>query len=157
MSRFAATFPWALAALAASAILVASVSASAAIFGGDKAEAKEAPKKPAPTLKETMSAVAEISRDLRNIDAIERRLATIEKSVAGIDASLVPVGNALRPEGLRQLADLVVDTAYERAKRVLLLLTACAAVLIAFAAMMLRWSLSGRRVLPPSPASTNPT
>ena len=156
MNRFAALLPVAVATFAAGALSLATIPASAALFGGDKADAKQeggkAEAKPAPTLKETMSAVGEIARDLKGIEAIEKRLATIEKNVAGIDASLVPVGNALKPEGLRNLADLVIDTAYERAKNILLLVSAFAAVLIAFAAVMLRWALAGRR-LSPSPVA----
>jgi hypothetical protein len=122
--------------------------AAAALPGGGKADAKQEEGKPEPkppTIKETLAAVGLIAKELRGIDAIEKRLATIEKSVAGIDASLVPVGNTLKPEGLRQLADLIVDVAYERAKRILMLVTAFGALLIAFGAVLLRWSLSGRR------------
>jgi len=151
--------PVAFAAFAAGAISVAAIPATAAIFGGDKAEAKEESKKaearPAPTIKETMSAVGEIAKDLKGTEAIEKRLATIEKNVAGIDASLVPVGNALKPEGLRALADLVIDTAYERAKNILLLVTAFGAVLIAFGAVMLRWAFAGRKNVPPSPSTSS--
>ena len=158
MKRFVRQLPGALAALATGAYFAASFPAVAAIFGGNdpepKAESKQPPRKE-PTLKETMSAVGQIARDLKDIEAIEKRLATIEKHVAGIDASLVPVGNALKPEGLRQLADLVVDVAYERAKNILLLVTAFGAVLIAFAAVMLRWALSGRPAALPS-SSTPP-
>jgi aspartate oxidase len=143
-----------LAALTASAFLAASFPAVAVIFGSNdpepKAESKQPPRKE-PTLKETMSAVGQIARDLKDIEAIEKRLASIEKHVAGIDASLVPVGNALKPEGLRQIADLVVDTAYERAKNILMLVTAFGALLIVFGAVMLRWSLSGRRAAPLHP------
>ena len=122
--------------------------AAAAPSGGDKAGAKQEESKPEskpPTIAETLSAVRVISKELKGIEGIEKRLATIEKNVAGIDASLVPVGNTLKPEGLRQLADLVVDTAYERAKNILMLVTAFGTLLIAFGAVMLRWSLAGRR------------
>jgi len=61
-----------------------------------------------------------------------------------------------KPEGLRQLADLVVDTAYERAKNILMLVTAFGTVLIAFGAVMLRWSLSGRRTAPSPPSAPPP-
>jgi hypothetical protein len=155
VSRFA--FPLSLAAvvLGAGTFIAASSPAVAVVFGSKEPEAKAEPKQPPPkepTLKETMSAVGQIAKDLKEIDAIEKRLATIEKHVAGIDASLVPVGNALKPEGLRQLADLVVDMAYERAKNILMLVTAFGALLIAFGAVMLRWSLSGRRAAPLSPS-----
>ncbi len=156
MSRFIDNFASRLVVLAACALPAASFPAAAALFSGDKTDVKEEGKKAEPkppTLKETMSAVGEISRELKGIDAIERRLTTIEKNVAGIDASLVPVGNALKPEGLRQLADLVVDTAYERAKNILMLVTAFGALLIVFGAVMLRWSLSGRRAAPPQPST----
>ena len=157
MKRLVPPRPHAIVAFAAAGALgAASFPAIAVIFGSSEPAAKEAAKKSEPkppTLKETMSAVGEISRELKGIEAMERRLATIEKNVAGIDASLVPVGNALKPEGLRQLADLVVDTAYERAKNILMLVTAFGALLIVFGAVMLRWSLSGRRAAP-SPPST---
>jgi hypothetical protein len=160
LNRFADLLAITLVVLAACTLLAASVPASAAIFGSKEPEAKAEPKQPPPkepTIKETMSAVGQIAKDLKGIDAIEKRLAAVEKSVAGIDTSLVPVGNALKPEGLRQLADLVVDTAYERAKNILLLVSAFGAVLIAFGAVMLRWALSGRNAARPpgsSPASS---
>lgn len=145
-----------IATAAAALALLAGTGAGAGLLGGDKAEAGK-PEAKAPSLKETMSAVAEISRELKGIEAIEKRLATIEKNVAGIDASLVPVGNALKPEGLRLIADLVIDTAYERAKNILMLVTAFAAVLIAFAAVMLRWALAARPAVPPPvPAAKEP-
>ena len=157
MSRIATLVPIALAAFAAGAISVGALPASASLFGGDKGEAKQEgakpAAKPAPTLKETMSAVGEIAKDLKGIEAIEQRLATIEKNVAGIDASLVPVGNALKPEGLRGLADLVIDTAYQRALNILMLVTAFGAVLIAFGAVMLRWALAARKPVLPSPST----
>jgi hypothetical protein len=155
VNRFVDTLASTLIVLAACTLLAASFPAAAVIFGSNEPEAKGEPKKSLPkqpTLKETMSAVGQIAKDLKDIDAIERRLATIERHVAGIDASLVPVGNALKPDGLRQLADLVVDMAYERAKNILMLVTAFGALLIAFAAVMLRWSLSGRRAAPLSPS-----
>ena len=156
MNRLVDILASALVVLVAGALLVASFPTAAAIFGSKEPVTKEEPKSPPPkepTLRETMSAVGQIARDLRDIDAIEKRLATIEKSVAGIDASLVPVGNALRPEGLRLIADLVIDTAYERAKNILMLVTAFGALLIAFGAVMLRWSLSGRRAAPLHPST----
>lgn len=141
-----------IAPLAAVFVLLAASGAGAALLGGDKGDGGKAEAK-APTLKDTMSAVAEISRELKSIESIDKRLSAIEKNVAGIDASLVPVGNALKPEGLKNLSDLVIDTAYERAKNILMLVTAFAAVLIAFAAVMLRWALSGRSATP-SPVAT---
>ena len=158
MSRFA--FPLSLAAvvLAAGTLIAASFPAVAVVFGSKEPEAKVEPKQPPPkepTLKETMSAVGQIAKDLKGIDAIEKRLATIEKNVAGIDASLVPVGNALKPEGLRSLADLVIDTAYERAKNIMMLVTAFGALLIAFGAVMLRWALAGRKPVPVSSSSSS--
>lgn len=140
------------AVLAAALALLAGAGAGAGLLGGDKPEDGK-PAAKSPTLKDTMSAVAEISRELKSIEAIEKRLAVIEKSVAGIDASLVPVGNALKPEGLKNLSDLVIDTAYERAKNILMLVTAFAAVLIAFAAVMLRWALAGRSATPSAVAT----
>jgi hypothetical protein len=154
VNRFVDILASTLVVLAACTLLAASFPAAAAIFGSKEPESKGEPKQPPPkepTLRETMSAVGQIAKDLKEIDAIEKRLATIEKHVAGIDASLVPVGNALKPEGLRQLADLVVDMAYERAKNILMLVTAFGALLIAFGAVMLRWSLSGRRAAPVYP------
>jgi hypothetical protein len=158
VNRFVDILASTLLLLASGALIAASFPSAAALFGGDKAEAKEEGKKPEPkqpTLKETMSAVGDIAKDLKGIDAIEKRLAALEKSVAGIDASLVPVGNVLKPEGLRQLADLVVDMAYERAKNILMLVTAFGALLIAFAAMMLRWSFSARRAVPRTSSTPN--
>jgi hypothetical protein len=151
VNRLALLLSIAVAAFAAGTLAAASFPAAAAIVDSQEPEAKVEPKQPPPrepTIKETMSAVGQIAKDLKSIDAIEKRLATIEKNIAGIDASLVPVGNALKPEGLRQLADLVVDVAYERAKNILILVTAFGALLIAFGAVLLRWSLSGRRAAP---------
>ncbi len=153
MQRLAPLLPVARAAIAAGAIAVATLPAMAALFGGDKADAKQEGAKPAPTLKETMSAVGEIAKDLKGIEAIEKRLAVIEKNVAGIDASLVPVGNALKPESLRGLVDLASDVAYDRAKSLLLLAAGLGAALIVLAAGLLRWSLAAR---PLSPSVQNP-
>lgn len=141
------------AALAA-AFLAVTLPAAAALFGGDKAETKEEGKSAeakAPTIKETMGAVSQIAKDLKGIEAIEKRLATIEKNVAGIDASLVPVGNALKPESLRGLVDLASDVVFERAKSLLLLAAGLGAALIVLAAGLLRWSLASRRVSPSVP------
>jgi hypothetical protein len=147
--------PRTIAILLANFLVIASP-AAAAPSGSEKAGARQEERKPEskpPTIAETLSAVRVISKELKGIEGIEKRLAAIERHAAGIDASLVPVGNALKPEGLRLLADLVVDTAYERAKRILMLVTAFGALLIAFGAVMLRWSLSGRRAAPPSPSA----
>lgn len=142
-----------LAAALVAAMLGVPGAAGAALFGADKATGKDEAKKPEPTLKETMSAVGEIAKDLKGIEAIEKRLATIEKNVAGIDASLVPVGNALKPESLRGLVDLASDVVFERAKSLLLLAAGLGAALIVLAAGLLRWSLASRRV---SPSVTTP-
>jgi hypothetical protein len=171
VSRLLRTLPGLLVAFATSAFFSLAAPAGAALPGGDEPAAKEAPSKPAPTIKETLAAVAEISRELKSIsaiekrlatieghvagiDAIEKRLATVEKHVGGIDASLVPVGNALKPEGLRMIADLVIDTAYERAKNILMLVTAFGAVLIGFGAVALRWAFAGRRARPETPVTS---
>ena len=65
VSRLATLLPVACAAFAAGAISVCAIPASASLFGGDKGEAKQEGGKPAatpaPTLKETMSAVGEIA------------------------------------------------------------------------------------------------
>lgn len=117
---------------------------------GKKAE----PQKPL-AVKETLSAVGDIARDLNELKTIDKRLAGLEKSVAGIDASLVPVGEALRPERFRGMVTVASDHAYERGKALILFATACMAGLLVLGALLLRWSLSPR--LAPRPAAPSPS
>jgi hypothetical protein len=53
-----------------------------------------------PSIKETLTAVNQISRELKAIDA---RLGQLEQSLAGVDASLKPVGAIAQPAALREL------------------------------------------------------
>ena len=77
-----------------------------------------------PTIKETLAAVGQISRELKLID---ERLGKMEESVAGINGSLAPVGDLARPKALGSL---------------ILLATACVAGLLVLHAALRRWSQS---------------
>lgn len=85
-----------------------------------------APEPHAPSIKETMAAVGQISHELK---LIETRLGRIEHSIASVDASLAPVGALAQPGALRGL---------------ILLVTACAAGLIVLHAMLRRWTVRQR-------------
>ena len=76
----------------------------------------------APSVKETMAAVGQISYELKLIEA---RLGKIETAVAGVNASLAPVGLLAQPGALRDL---------------ILLATACGAGLIVLHAALRRLS-----------------
>jgi septal ring factor EnvC (AmiA/AmiB activator) len=75
-----------------------------------------------PSIKETRTAVNQISHELKLIDA---RLGKLEQSLAGVDASLKPVGAIAQPAALREL---------------ILLAAACGAGLIVLHALLRRWS-----------------
>jgi hypothetical protein len=75
-----------------------------------------------PSIKETLTAVNQISHELKLIDA---RLGKLEQSLAGVDASLKPVGAIAQPTALREL---------------ILLAAACGAGLIVLHALLRRWS-----------------
>jgi hypothetical protein len=79
-----------------------------------------------PTVAETLTAVRQISRELK---LIEERLGRLEQSVAGVDASLKPVGSLASPETLRGL---------------ILLAAGCGAGLIVLHAILRRWGSAGR-------------
>ena len=104
--------------------LVAAFSLVAAT--GTAATQTESPGHP-PSIAETLTAVRQITRELK---LIEERLAKLEQSVAGVDASLKPVGALARPAELRGL---------------ILLATACGAGLILLHAALRRWSASTSR------------
>lgn len=78
-----------------------------------------------PSIAATLTAVREISRELK---LIEERLGRLEQSVAGVDASLKPVGSLATPETLRGL---------------ILLAAGCGAGLIVLHAALRRWSNAG--------------
>jgi hypothetical protein len=82
-----------------------------------------------PSIKETLTAVNQISHELKLIDA---RLGKLEQSLAGVDASLKPVGAIAQPTALREL---------------ILLAAACGAGLIVLHALLRRWS---NRVVAPA-------
>jgi len=84
----------------------------------------------------------EIARELKDIDT---RLIAIEKSVAGINGSLAPVGAITQPARVTALLHEAGDMALDRARTLILIAFACAAVLVVLLAVMLRWSL-GRKV-----------
>ena len=90
----------------------------------------------APTLKETMAQVGRIAEELKQIDG---RLQHLEKSVAGIDKSLLPVGNALKPETIREIVNEAGDVALDRARSLILLAVACLAALMVLYAILRRW------------------
>jgi len=75
-----------------------------------------------PSIKETLTAVSQISHELKQIDG---RLGKLEQSLASVDASLKPVGAIVQPDALREL---------------ILLATACGAGLIVLHALLRRWS-----------------
>jgi hypothetical protein len=81
-----------------------------------------------PSIKETLTAVNQISHELKLIEA---RLGKLEQSLAGVDASLKPVGAIAQPAALRELT---------------LLAAACGAGLLVLHALLRRWS--GRAVAP---------
>jgi hypothetical protein len=85
------------------------------------------PEAHAPSVKETMLAVGQISHELKQI---EGRLGKIEHSIASVDASLTPVGALAQPGALRGL---------------ILLATACAAGLIVLHAALRRWTAPPRK------------
>ncbi|RPH43436.1 MAG: hypothetical protein EHM87_13785 [Burkholderiales bacterium] len=123
--------------------------------------------KPAPSLTEALISVGDLSHELKLIDrrlvGLEHALASLEKSVGGIggslasleksvgsiDGTLAPVGALVRPEGLRAALDPIVDStldrAFDRARGLLLLATACAAGLIVLHALMRRWTARPQR------------
>lgn len=74
-----------------------------------------------PSIKETLTAVSQISHELK---VIEGRLGKLEQSLAGVDASLKPVGAIAQPAALREL---------------ILLAAACGAGLIVLHALLRRW------------------
>jgi Flp pilus assembly protein TadB len=80
-----------------------------------------------PSIAETLTAVHQISRELK---LIEERLGKVEQSLASVDASLKPVGTLLKPAELRGL---------------ILLATACAAGLIVLHAALRRWTARSPR------------
>jgi hypothetical protein len=75
-----------------------------------------------PSITETLTAVRQISRELK---LIEERLGRLEQSLASVDASLKPVGAIAQPAEVRGL---------------ILLTTGCAAALIILHAALRRWS-----------------
>jgi len=75
-----------------------------------------------PSIKETLTAVNQISHELK---LIEVRMGKLEQSVAGVDASLKPVAAMAQPAALREL---------------ILLAAACGAGLIVLHALLRRWS-----------------
>lgn len=98
--------------------------ASATAIGAASAEPAERP----PSITETLTAVRQISHELKRI---EERLGALEQSVTRVDASLRPVGALAQPAELRGL---------------ILLATACGAGLIVLHAVLRRRlpSTSGR-------------
>ena len=97
------------------------------VAGGSLAAEQARPESHAPSVKETMAAVGQISHELKLIEA---RLGKIEGSIASVDASLAPVGALAQPGTLRGL---------------ILLATACAAGLIVLHALLRRWSAPPRK------------
>ena len=75
-----------------------------------------------PSIKETLTAVNQISHELK---LIEVRLGKLEQSLAGVDASLKPVAAMAQPASLREL---------------ILLAAVCGAGLIVLQALLRRWS-----------------
>jgi hypothetical protein len=75
-----------------------------------------------PSIKETLTAVSQISHELK---LIEVRMGKLEQSLAGVDASLKPVAAIAQPAALRGL---------------ILLAAACGAGLIVLHALLRRWS-----------------
>jgi hypothetical protein len=75
-----------------------------------------------PSIKETLTAVKQISHELT---LIEGRLGKLEQSLVGVDASLKPVGAIAQPAALRELV---------------LLAAACGAGLIVLHALLRRWA-----------------
>jgi small-conductance mechanosensitive channel len=96
--------------------------ASATAFGATPAEPADRP----PSITETLTAVRQISHELKRI---EERLGALEQSVTRVEASLRPVGALAQPAELRGL---------------ILLATACGAGLIILHAAVRRW-------FPPTP------
>jgi len=89
-----------------------------------------------PSVAETLTAVRQISRELK---LIEERLGRLEQSVAGVDASLRPVGALAQPATVRDL---------------ILLATACGAGLILLHAVLRWWSASASRKRAPRHGET---
>lgn len=103
-------------------VLICTVAAVLAAAPGAASAARSAdPEAQTPSIRDTLAAVTEISRELKRIDA---RLGQLEQSLAGVNASLEPVGAIARPAALREL---------------ILLATACGAGLIVLHAMLRRW------------------
>jgi hypothetical protein len=137
------------------------LAAGAAMAPGPAAASTPAPKS-APSLTEALVSVGDLSHELKLIDrrlvglehslasleksvgGIGASVATLEKSVGGIDAALAPVGALARPDGLRAalepIVDSTLDRAFDRARGLVLLATACAAGLIVLHALMRRWT-----------------
>jgi len=113
-----------------------------------QAAVKDAPSKDAPgkagappqdaSATGLLGSANEIARELKDIDT---RLVVIEKSVAGINGSLVPVGALTKPERVTALLHEAGDMAFDRARTLILVASACAAVLIVLLAVALRWGL----------------
>jgi hypothetical protein len=81
----------------------------------------------APSIAETLTAVRQISHELK---LIEERLGRLEQSLASVDASLKPLGAIAQPAEVRGL---------------ILLATGCAAGLVILHAALRRWSTSRPR------------
>lgn len=90
----------------------------------------------APSITETLTAVRQISRELK---LIEERLGRLERSLAGVDASLQPVGALAQPATVRDL---------------ILLATACGAGLILLHALLRWWGASAARKRAPRQGET---
>jgi hypothetical protein len=108
---------------------------------GPQAQPAAEPARP-PTMRETMAQVGRIAEELKQIDG---RLQHLEKSVAGIDKSLLPVGNALKPETIREIVNEAGDVALDRARSLILLAVACLAALMVLYAILRRWILPAAR------------
>ena len=65
--------------------------------------------------------------------------------MAGVDKSLVPVGNALKPETIREIVNVAADAALDRARSLILLAVACLAALMVLYAILRRWILPAAR------------
>ncbi len=125
----------------AGTMLALAPAAGAALFG-DKTDAKPEAATPAPPKPSMSQAFGDIGVLAHEVKLIDGRLERLEKSLAGIDKSLQPVGAVLEPAALRALANEAGEQAFERARALILILTACLAGLIVLHAVLRRWSMS---------------
>ena len=140
-----------LAAMAMAAAFLPFQVSTAADAPPPQAAVKDAPSKDAPgkaggppadtSSTGLLGSANEIARELKDIDT---RLIVIEKSVAGINGSLAPVGAITQPQRVTALLHEAGDMALDRARTLILIAFACAAVLVVLLAVMLRWSLRGK-------------